>query len=245
MGTDKKAVIDSSTVLEIVKFNKGTKKYNPSKKEFYVDDKMSKSQLVKNIAISIQYFTGLRMNEIAKLSFSQLELLSKKKSIQVVLSKLKKRVIREISIKPTHNDGKKLYRELLRMLKSFLSLKLDFLVVSKNMNSKSSIIKKKNGKEYQTSFYPYIATFIAGVNLVLKNFVAKKESEDKTFLPSHIEKLTTHGFRNNFIVLFYRIFGNDLIRIQKLIGHSSSEMTGRYVYKYLSNKDSGNLEFPI
>ena len=245
MKKENTSVIDSSSVLEIIKFNTGRIRFNANLKKKYFDSKMAKSQLIQNIAITLQFFTGLRINEIAKLEFSQLELLSKKKPIKVVLSKLKNRVVRNIAINPTLKSGQLLYKQLIKMLKSFLQLNQDFLVVSKNMNSKKTIIKKKNGKTYETSFFPYISYFLIGVNSVLKRFVEKKDSENDSFLPSHIEKMTSHGFRNNFIVTAYKSFGNDLVRTQKLIGHYSIDMTSKYIYKYLSSQDGMNFKFAI
>ena len=228
--------ISADSILEFVRFNTGVKRFDIHTKEWYFDNRMTKSQKIINIAVIIQFFTGLRMNEIVKMSFSQLLELSKKKKVRIELSKTKNRKTRNIELKAKDFKANKLHRELVNLLKDWLKFKQDFLVVSKNMNPKPKTIKKANGKTYQTYYFVYINNFIAKVNAKLKLFVAKKESENKAFLPNHIEKLTTHGFRNNFIVSVYKYTGNDIVATKLLIGHSDISITDGYISKYKANE---------
>ena len=69
----------------------------------------------------------------------------------------------------------------------------------------------------------------------LKKFLEYKEEQGERVLPHHIDKLTTHGFRNNFIVAVYRATNNDLVRTKRIIHHSDIKMTERYIEKYLAS----------
>jgi integrase len=228
--------LKSSDIIEFVKFNTGIKRFNVNAKRYYVKPEMTKSQLEVNIAVIIQFFTGLRMNEIVKMSDLQLRKLSRKQAIKVKISKVKRNVERVIDIAPSNDkQAQRLHKTLVKLIKEWLKFKQDYLVVSKNMNKVKSIIKKKNGKEYETSFYRYINNFIIKVNKTLKKFLEYKEEKDERVLPHHIDKLTTHGFRNNFIVAVYRATNNDLVRTKRIIHHSDIKMTERYIEKYLAS----------
>jgi len=222
-------------ILEFIKFNTGVKRFNVNSKEWYKNEKMTKSQMEVNIVVILQYFTGLRMNEIVKLSFSQLKDLAGGKKIRVNLSKSKTNKSRIIAISPKERNSKRLQKELFKIIKEWLKFKQDFLVVSSNMEPKKSIIKKNNGKEYETYYYPYINNFNTKVNRKLKDFVEYKESQKDEFLPNHIEKLTTHGFRNHFIVMLYNATNNDLSKTKTIIQHSDIKLTDRYITKFMEN----------
>jgi integrase len=226
--------LKSSDIIEFVKFNTGIKRFNVNTKKYYVKPEMTKSQLEVNIAVIIQFFTGLRINEIVKMSDLQLERISKKQAIKIKISKIKRNVERVIDIAPSDKQAQKLHRILIKLIKEWLKLKQDYLVISKNMN-KVKVVKKIKGKEVETSYYPYISNFIAKVNKALKKFLEYKEEQGERVLPHHIDKLTTHGFRNNFIVAVYRATNNDLVRTKRIIHHSDIKMTERYIEKYLAS----------
>ena len=226
--------LKSSDIIEFVKFNTGIKRFNVNTKKYYVKPEMTKSQLEVNIAVIIQFFTGLRINEIVKMSDLQLKKLSRKQAIKVKISKIKRNVERVIDIAPSDKQAQKLHRILIKLIKEWLKLKQDYLVISKNMN-KVKVVKKIKGKEVETSYYPYISNFIAKVNKALKKFLEYKEEQGERVLPHHIDKLTTHGFRNNFIVAVYRATNNDLVRTKRIIHHSDIKMTERYIEKYLAS----------
>jgi integrase len=164
----------------------------------------------------------------------QLERISKKQAIKIKISKIKRNVERVIDIAPSDKQAQKLHRILIKLIKEWLKLKQDYLVISKNMN-KVKVVKKIKGKEVETSYYPYISNFIAKVNKALKKFLEYKEEQGERVLPHHIDKLTTHGFRNNFIVAVYRATNNDLVRTKRIIHHSDIKMTERYIEKYLAS----------
>jgi len=231
--SSQKSILTPKVLMDILENNKGIEKYSFKEKKVIKLEKYSKSQLEMNISIAIQFFTGLRINEIVKLKRESLEKISKKQSFRVKLSKKKKVEYRTIEIKVEKDRvAKKLLALLIRNIKEWLKLGQDFLVIAKDMNSKPKTIKKPNGKEYITYYYPYIQNFTNKVNRVLKEFVANNDD----ILPNHIPKLTTHGFRNNFIVSLYVKTGNDLSLTRKVIGHSDIKMTDRYINKYLANK---------
>lgn len=230
--------LKSSIILEFLKFNRGVNRYNVNKREWIKLEKMTKSQLEINISVTIQFFTGLRMNEVVKLSNSQLKDISNSKRVRVELSKSKETKKRVIEINPKEKHSKRLKRELVKMIKEWLKFKQPFLVVSKNMSPKEKLLKKKNGKQYTTFYYPYINNFNSKVNKKLRDFKEYKESRDEEFLPNHIEKLTTHSFRNNFIVMLYKATNNDLSKTKTIIQHSDIKLTDRYITKYIANDTS-------
>jgi len=226
--------LKSSDIIEFVKFNTGIKRFNVNTKKYYVKPEMTKSQLEVNIAVIIQFFTGLRMNEITKMNLLQLKKLSRKQAIKIKISKIKRNVERVIDIAPSDKQAQRLHKVLIKLIKEWLKLEQDYLVISKNMN-KVKVVKKIKGKEVETSYYPYISNFIAKVNKALKKFLEYKEEQGERVLPHHIDKLTTHGFRNNFIVAVYRATNNDLVRTKRIIHHSDIKMTERYIEKYLAS----------
>jgi integrase len=226
--------LKSSDIIEFVKSNTGIKRFNVNTKKYYVKPEMTKSQLEVNIAVIIQFFTGLRMNEITKMNLLQLKKLSKKQAIKIKISKIKRNVERVIDIAPSDKQAQRLHKVLIKLIKEWLKLEQDYLVISKNMN-KVKVVKKIKGKEVETSYYPYISNFIAKVNKALKKFLEYKEEQGERVLPHHIDKLTTHGFRNNFIVAVYRATNNDLVRTKRIIHHSDIKMTERYIEKYLAS----------
>ena len=242
-NTQSNMEIKSSDILEFVKFNTGSKRWNFKLQEVVKDDKMTKSQYETNIAVIIQYFTGLRMNEVAKLSREQLIKLSKKQAIRVSLSKTKYKKERRIDIRPKNNrSSKTLHRKLIQLIKEWLQFEKSHLVTAKNMKHRTGVkIKKKNGKEYDTSYLTYIHNFIYKVNKLLKAFVEYKSDKDEDILPPHIEKLTTHGLRNNFIVATYRNKNNDLVATKRAIHHSDLSTTARYIDKYLADIDVAEM----
>jgi len=227
--------LKSSDIIEFVKSNTGIKRFNVNTKKYYVKPEMTKSQLEVNIAVIIQFFTGLRMNEITKMNLLQLKKLSKKQAIKIKISKIKRNVERVIDIAPSDKQAQRLHKVLIKLIKEWLKLEQDYLVISKNMNKVKTVIKKKNGKEYETGFYRYINNFTIKVNKALKKFLEYKEEQGERVLPHHIDKLTTHGFRNNFIVAVYRATNNDLVRTKRIIHHSDIKMTERYIEKYLAS----------
>jgi integrase len=228
--------LKSSDIIEFVKFNTGIKRFNVNTKKYYVKSEMTKSQLEVNIAVIIQFFTGLRINEIVKMSDLQLKKLSRKQAIKIKISKIKRNVERVIDIAPSNDkQAQRLHKILIKLIKEWLKLEQDYLVISKNMNKVKTVIKKKNGKEYETGFYRYINNFTIKVNKALKKFLEYKEEQGERVLPHHIDKLTTHGFRNNFIVAVYRATNNDLVMTKRIIHHSDIKMTERYIEKYLAS----------
>ncbi len=222
-------------IMEFLSYNKGVKRFNVNKKSWYKSDKMTKSQLEINITVVIQYFTGLRMNEVVKLTYNQLKDLASSKKIRVTLSKSKTPKTRLINISPKDRTARQLKSSLAKMIKEWLQYNQPYLVVSSNMKPKEKILKKKNGKEYKTYYYPYINNFNARVNKKLKEFLSYKETQGEEILPPHIEKLTTHAFRNNFIVKLYRVTNNDLSKTKTIIQHSDIKLTDRYITKYIAN----------
>jgi integrase len=127
---------------------------------------------------------------------------------------------------------------LIQLIKEWLQFEKSHLVTAKNMKHRTGVkIKKKNGKEYDTSYLTYIHNFIYKVNKLLKAFVEYKSDKDEDILPPHIERLTTHGLRNNFIVATYRNKNNDLVATKRAIHHSDLSTTARYIDKYLADID--------
>ena len=229
--------ITAKDILRFVEFNTGNKKaFNVYTKKYYEITKMSKSQLIMNVAVIIQFFTGLRINEVAKLSFSQLQGLSKNNTIFVILSKNKRTKKREIVISGKSSDGKKLKKVLMTLLKDWFGLKQDFLVVSKNMVSTAITVKGKNGIVYHSSVFEYIKTFTRKINKKLKDFVEYSKSIKITVLSKSVEKFTTHILRNNYIVKLYEILKYDLSAVSFEIGHSSINITNIYISRYMKTQ---------
>ena len=187
-----KKIITALNIVDFIKFNTGVKRFNINTEKWCFDDKMTKSQLIVNIAVGVQYLTGLKMNGVAKMSFSQIDNLSQFKVIEITSdSNLK------VSLNSRLDDSKILKNEISKLLIEWLKLNQDFLVISENMNSKPKTIKKPNGKIHQTYYFVYIDNFIAKVNSKLKLF-----SEKMNF----VEKITTNSLRKNHSLALKRIY---------------------------------------
>jgi integrase len=226
--------IEARHILEFVKWNTGTKRFNVNSRKWEEKKEMTKSQAEVNIVVILQFLTGLRMNEVVKLEYKQVKALFEGKKIRVELSKKKEIARRVIELRPT-KENKKLIREFKKIAKMWLTHKQTHLVVAKNMEKKEKILKKPNGKQYKTYYYPYIDSFNGKLNKRLKEFKEYMEFEkDIEVLPNHIEKLTTHGFRNNYIVRLYGATNNDLSKTKAIIGHSDIKLTDRYITKFIS-----------